>query len=92
MSLFPAQLVVTKNAYLVFDDVVFQLGESQSRICCGPGRSGMLGKELVNNLRKELMCDQGRIGVITDNDASNALAASICVECALYRFHMGQQL
>lgn len=68
---------------LIFDNVVFQLRvrELVVGIRAGEGGAGMSGQELIDHFREQLMRHQGGVVVVGDDDAGDALGASVGVEC-----------
>jgi hypothetical protein len=65
---------------LVLHDVFLQLGKRQRRIGRSPRRARVLCEELVDNFREELVRYQARIVVVGDDNATDALRATVGVE------------
>ena len=65
---------------LVLCEVLLELGHDEGGCAAGPAGSGVLGEELVDDLAKELMRHEGRVLVVRDDDAADALGAAVGVE------------
>ena len=68
---------------LVLGEVVAQLGHGDAGVASGPGGARVLGQELVDDLAEQLVGDEGRVLLVGDDDAADALAAAVGVECVV---------
>ncbi len=65
---------------LVLDNVILQLREGERGRAVGPLRARVGGQELVDDFGEELVRDQGRVGVVADDDAADAFRPAVGVE------------
>ena len=69
---------------LVLDDILLELGKRQCGVGRRPRGARVLGQELVDDLREQLVRHQRRVVVVADYDAGDALhAAPVRVECVV---------
>ncbi len=70
---------------LVLGEVLAQLGHNDGvGVGCGrPCGARVLDQELVNDLAEELMGYEGRVLLVGDNDAADAFAATVGMECVV---------
>lgn len=77
---------------LVLHNVFLELGEGERGAGVGPGRAWVLGQELVDDFREQLVGDQCWVCVVRDDDAGDALGAAVGVECVVCRLSDEQRL
>lgn len=65
---------------MVLGDIALQFWEDDSGFARGPGRSGVVGEELVHDFGQELMRYEGRIGMVGDDDTAHAFRPAIRME------------
>lgn len=68
---------------LVLGQVVAQLGHGDAGGSRGPGGARVLGQELVDDLAEQLVGDEGRVLLVGDDDAADALASAVGMECVV---------
>ncbi|KAM3084190.1 hypothetical protein ACMFMF_001547 [Clarireedia jacksonii] len=66
---------------LIFCNIIIEWWEGDSWVRGSPFRLRVGADELIDNLRKKLMCDKGWVFMIGDYYAANTFASSICVKC-----------
>lgn len=69
---------------LVLRNVLIQFGHDERGRARGPRRARVLGEELVDDFAEDLMGDEGRVLVVRDDDAADALCAAVGVKRVVY--------
>lgn len=73
---------------LVLGEVLLQLGHGEGGCSGCPTGAGVLGEKLVDNLAEKLVSHEGRVLVVGDDDAADALSTAVGVESVVYRMRM----